>query len=562
MELLYQQTENEINNQAVFNGSISAIKWKGPGIAQGQIGQRSYTYQYDKSDRLMSANFAARGQSSWNQEINTLNETISYDANGNILQLNRNHNNRSLGANGIINTAETLDNLSYNYNNGNKLIQIEDAVPQATGAGDFKNTASNATEYAFNTDGSVTRDDNKGISNIVYNYLGKPLEVIYQNGKRVTYSYDATGSKLCIQTWQGSNLLTKTDYVGSFVYESNQLAFFGSPEGRVVRKGSAFEYQYAIADHQGNTRVLFTSATPQPEVIAIDFETETHPQVEINNRTEFDLFDHSDAGNTKRFSQMLTGAAGSNIGLAKSYKVMAGDKVKIEAWAKYLDVTNNTPNIGNFAEALTGAFGLSSVSTGEALKAYQALNGVGTLFETGGAYSGSNNGYPKLYVNILLFDHNFKLLDLAMQQIDGGAQPTGTATNYPHDYLTAEITAPESGYAFVFISNDNTTFIQGYFDDVVMTYTPTNILQYNEYYPFGLQTANSWTRDSTSNVYLYNAGSEFNSATGNYEMAFREYDPAIGRMTAIDPMASRYASLSPYNYSYNDPVYWNDPSGA
>jgi RHS repeat-associated protein len=268
------------------------------------------------------------------------------------------------------------------------------------------------------------------------------------------------------------------------------------------------------------------------------------------------------AGNAKRFSQLLTGAQGSQVGLAKSYKVMAGDKVKIEAWAKYLDVSNNTPNLGSFAEALTGAFGLSSVSTGEALKAYQALNNMGSLFETGNAYQNQNTDYPKLYVNIILFDQQFKLVDLAMQQINGGAQPTGTVTNYPHDYLSAEITAQESGYAFVFLSNDNATFVQGYFDDVVMTYTPTNILQYNEYYPFGLQTANSWTRDSTSNVYLYNASSELNKVTQNYEMAFREYDPILGRMTAIDPMAAKYPGLSPYNYSFNDPVYWNDPSGA
>jgi hypothetical protein len=32
----------------------------------------------------------------------------------------------------------------------------------------------------------------------------------------------------------------------------------------------------------------------------------------------------------------------------------------------------------------------------------------------------SSNGYPKLFVNILLFDKNYNLLDAAWQQIDGG----------------------------------------------------------------------------------------------------------------------------------------------
>ncbi len=89
------------------------------------------------------------------------------------------------------------------------------------------------------------------------------------------------------------------------------------------------------------------------------------------------------------------------------------------------------------------------------------------------------------------------------------------------------------------------------------------VVQSTGYYPFGLQTADSWTRDDAQgNSFLYNAGSEFNESTGNYETFFREYDPALGRMTAIDPLAAKYSSWSPYNYAFNDPVALNDPTGA
>lgn len=60
---------------------------------------------------------------------------------------------------------------------------------------------------------------------------------------------------------------------------------------------------------------------------------------------------------------------------------------------------------------------------------------------------------------------------------------------------------------------------------------------------------------------FYNAGSELNKTTSNYEMFFREYDPALGRMTSVDPVAGKYSSLSPYNYAFNDPVTYNDPLG-
>jgi len=90
---------------------------------------------------------------------------------------------------------------------------------------------------------------------------------------------------------------------------------------------------------------------------------------------------------------------------------------------------------------------------------------------------------------------------------------------------------------------------------------------------YGLQTADSYTRvDAPDNKYLFNGGSKLNEATGNYETMFRDYacpsgakrrrDPALGRMTGVDMMAEKYASVSPYNFSFNDPVGMNDPSGA
>jgi len=62
--------------------------------------------------------------------------------------------------------------------------------------------------------------------------------------------------------------------------------------------------------------------------------------------------------------------------------------------------------------------------------------------------------------------------------------------------------------------------------------------------------------------YLYNAGSELNESTNNYQTFFRDYDPALGRMVGVDIMANKYSSVSPYNYAFNDPIGLNDPSGA
>ena len=99
-------------------------------------------------------------------------------------------------------------------------------------------------------------------------------------------------------------------------------------------------------------------------------------------------------------------------------------------------------------------------------------------------------------------------------------------------------------------------------DDVTVTHTKGNVIQSNEYYPYGLQTAASWTRESnTGNNFLYNGGTELNQTTQVYDLYYRSYDPALGRFGQVDPMASRFGSVNPYNYGFNNPAAFNDPLG-
>jgi len=39
-----------------------------------------------------------------------------------------------------------------------------------------------------------------------------------------------------------------------------------------------------------------------------------------------------------------------------------------------------------------------------------------------------------------------------------------------------------------------------------------------------------------------------------YDYGFRFYDPAIGRFPSLDPLADRFAHVSPYNYAENRPI--------
>jgi hypothetical protein len=61
----------------------------------------------------------------------------------------------------------------------------------------------------------------------------------------------------------------------------------------------------------------------------------------------------------------------------------------------------------------------------------------------------------------LLFDKDYKFLDAAWDQIDGGEQ-VGISPKAAHDLLSKEVTIREADHPFVYISNENPTYVEVY----------------------------------------------------------------------------------------------------
>lgn len=85
-----------------------------------------------------------------------------------------------------------------------------------------------------------------------------------------------------------------------------------------------------------------------------------------------------------------------------------------------------------------------------------------------------------------------------------------------------------------------------------------NVIQRNDYYPFGL-TFNS-SIGNPQNYYKYN-GVEQNPKTTLYETAFRGYDASIGRFNQVDPLTNKIPGISTYHFGFNNPIRFNDPLG-
>src|SRR5690554_5506786 len=58
-------------------------------------------------------------------------------------------------------------------------------------------------------------------------------------------------------------------------------------------------------------------------------------------------------------------------------------------------------------------------------------------------------------------------------------------------------------------------------------------------------------------------GKEWNNELGLdlYDFGARNYDAALGRWLNIDPLAEEFISVTPYNYTLNNPISNIDPDG-
>ena len=85
-----------------------------------------------------------------------------------------------------------------------------------------------------------------------------------------------------------------------------------------------------------------------------------------------------------------------------------------------------------------------------------------------------------------------------------------------------------------------------------------SVEEVNHYYPFGGLYANS----TNVQPYKYN-GKDLDVRKGLnwYDYGARQYDAAVGRWHAVDPLAEKYYEVSPYVYCLNDPVKHVDPDG-
>ncbi|MCA6068833.1 RHS repeat-associated core domain-containing protein [Chryseobacterium sp. RG1] len=272
-ELKFASTSDASVAPANYNGNITEMIWK----STNDNLLKKYSYRYDQYNRLLAGLY---------QEPETTipqngfyNETMSYDANGNIAGLQRNQKNSG-------GFAQQIDNLTYAYA-GNRLLTVTDSSKNYAGYPDVSGNT-----IAYDDNGNMKDHIDKGILQIDYNLLNLPKYVkfnqavasrggaLYVNS---TFLYRADGVKLkkLHQYKDGTNeyLATKTtDYLDGFQYEGDatlanpmavaSLKFVPTSEGYYNFENNKYIYSYT--DHLGNVRVSYTRNTTSGSAEALE----------------------------------------------------------------------------------------------------------------------------------------------------------------------------------------------------------------------------------------------------------------------------------------------------
>nr|WP_287887865.1 RHS repeat-associated core domain-containing protein [Prevotella sp.] len=224
-----------IGYEGLYNGNIASTEnFYGDYEEAG-----SYAYEYDVLNRMTKATFSNN---------NKYSEEADYDDNSNILHLKRwgKHNDGNY---------KKIDDLTYSYL-GNQLSNIEDKAGQLVYDGSFDFKESGTSEnYAYNTNGSMTFDPNKGLT-IDYSDMGHPKKMTFNNGNTTEYTYSIEGEKLKVE-WNTANTTTnRVEYVGPFILKDGKLDAFLFSGGIATIANNQATFHFYIKDHLGSNRIV------------------------------------------------------------------------------------------------------------------------------------------------------------------------------------------------------------------------------------------------------------------------------------------------------------------
>ncbi|MBP7307167.1 MAG: hypothetical protein KA987_13690, partial [Saprospiraceae bacterium] len=214
------------------------------------------------------------------------------------------------------------------------------------------------------------------------------------------------------------------------------------------------------------------------------------------------------------------------------------------------------------------------------------LNGLSQTVSTIGNYSQYVSGYMVMGPHYMVTNHYYsgteriacKLVGSVDSSVDNSLELSGTEKAGLPDRQAEdlELVRTEFGFDTLIIddvdpdeddcegNNDCPNVLYFFHPDHIgsstfLTDEAGNPYQFILYLPFGEGMAEQ-KAGGYSTKYRF-TGKEVDEETGLYYFGARYYDPRISLWYGVDPLASKYPSISPYAYVANNPINAIDPDG-
>lgn len=286
-----------------FNGNISSMRWENKNYQP----IRAYNFYYDEQNRLKEARYGENGD--FSEDKNFYGEMQSYDANGNIVTLER----KGLKCNG---KYDCLDNLTIGRSGNQTSIVLRLVTDFLDGKlVDFLNRGKRRDSYKYNSFGALISDYDRNITMIDYDDYMNPKRIQFANGNVIKYIYSARGIKLRtiyytalpnirVATGETHKLLPSEilstdsiDYLlnGTLLLENGRIDKYLFPEGYVKA------YYNNIAER------LRDELVPAKETIIVDkdLNADTHSLLDDIDSFEPYFYNQDHLGNNREVVNKL-----------------------------------------------------------------------------------------------------------------------------------------------------------------------------------------------------------------------------------------------------------------
>jgi len=571
----------EANRSNFYNGNISMMVTTIKDPTTGSVLPQGYAYQYDQLNRLAQM----RAFSNYNLVNNEFQigggipvaygENFTYDANGNILTLDRS----GVAAN------PNMDNLTYQYdyyNNNpaeglrsNRLYHVNDGI-SSTGYDDIQdqglftpeNQATTPKEvntqnnYGYDELGNLVRDDQEEIANITWTVSGKIKSVTRSGGStlpNLEFVYDPMGNRIAkIETLNpydpngvnttyygrdvhGTHLVTYDHHINDstgyehlllderIMYGINRLGlqdyndsiwgFEEEPPVLSYYERNLGRKKYEGTNHLGNVLAVYSDKRIPKDNITpggpIDYyEADIHG-----------AYDYYSFGSSMPERTFVPQACSTQNVILSAYTYQDNFTAPVPLW-----LPMNTANV-NWGGPNNMMVNCNAPADG-AQQTLPCVGGVTNVLDLTISY-GQND------IQIMLLDP-LTMLPLPGYPILYPAMPPGTVQNIQLFFV-----GPPSGNVLVQINSPGGPFpfpdmfsIQ-YAAISTQTTVPTQVC-WDEDYRFGF---NGMEKDN-----------EAKGQGNHYDFGLRNYDARLGRMFSIDPRRMEYPWQSTYVYHRNCPI--------